>query len=189
MGPIGFAAQRSVDQSLTAFGDVFVQPTLRWNQGVNNYMVYAMTNLPVGAYDRRVSSILGLAIGRSTPAGATPISTRSPANEFSVVSGLTYNFRKPEPGLPERRRLASRLGRLALRDQADAYRAGRLFLSADHRRQRFWRHARRLQIACDRRSGPQIGFLFPVGDMQGYLNLKVYKEVEASTAPRAGMPG
>jgi len=27
--------------------------------------------------------------------------------------------------------------------------------------------------------GPQVGFLFPVGDMQGYLNLKGYKEFAA----------
>jgi hypothetical protein len=27
--------------------------------------------------------------------------------------------------------------------------------------------------------GPQIGYLFPVGDMQGYLNLKGYKEFGA----------
>ena len=28
--------------------------------------------------------------------------------------------------------------------------------------------------------GPQIGFLFPVGDMQGYLNLKGYGEFDAA---------
>lgn len=27
--------------------------------------------------------------------------------------------------------------------------------------------------------GPQVGVLFPVGDMQGYLNLKGYKEFGA----------
>ena len=27
--------------------------------------------------------------------------------------------------------------------------------------------------------GPQIGFIFPVGDMQGYINLKGYKEFAA----------
>ena len=27
--------------------------------------------------------------------------------------------------------------------------------------------------------GPQIGFVFPVGDMQGYLNVKGYKEFGA----------
>jgi hypothetical protein len=31
--------------------------------------------------------------------------------------------------------------------------------------------------------GPQIGYLFPVGDMQGYLNLKGYKEFDAEHRP------
>jgi hypothetical protein len=31
--------------------------------------------------------------------------------------------------------------------------------------------------------GPQIGYLFPVGDMQGYLNLKGYKEFDAANRP------
>jgi len=31
--------------------------------------------------------------------------------------------------------------------------------------------------------GPQIGFLFPVGDIQGYLNLKGYGEFDAANRP------
>ena len=60
LGPIGFATERSVSQSLNAFGDVFVQPTLRWNQDVHNYMIYGMTNIPVGAYSSARLVNLGL---------------------------------------------------------------------------------------------------------------------------------
>jgi len=31
--------------------------------------------------------------------------------------------------------------------------------------------------------GPQVGFLFPVGGMQGYLNLKAYGEFDGSDRP------
>jgi hypothetical protein len=31
--------------------------------------------------------------------------------------------------------------------------------------------------------GPQVGFIFPVGDLQGYLNLKIYKEFAAEHRP------
>jgi hypothetical protein len=31
--------------------------------------------------------------------------------------------------------------------------------------------------------GPQVGYLFPVGDMQGYLNLKAYGEFDARDRP------
>ena len=31
--------------------------------------------------------------------------------------------------------------------------------------------------------GPQIGFLFPIGDMDGYVNVKAYKEFAAEHRP------
>jgi hypothetical protein len=31
--------------------------------------------------------------------------------------------------------------------------------------------------------GPQIGYIFPVGDMQGYLNLKAYGEFDQANRP------
>jgi hypothetical protein len=31
--------------------------------------------------------------------------------------------------------------------------------------------------------GPQVGYIFPVGDMQGYLNLKAYGEFAAENRP------
>src|SRR5262249_35759847 len=48
LGPIGFATQRTIGDSLTGFGDLFPQAKLQWNSGVHNYMIYGMANLPVG---------------------------------------------------------------------------------------------------------------------------------------------
>jgi hypothetical protein len=31
--------------------------------------------------------------------------------------------------------------------------------------------------------GPQFGYIFPVGDMQGYLNIKAYGEFDAANRP------
>jgi hypothetical protein len=31
--------------------------------------------------------------------------------------------------------------------------------------------------------GPQIGYIFPVGDLQGYLNLKAYGEFDQANRP------
>jgi hypothetical protein len=31
--------------------------------------------------------------------------------------------------------------------------------------------------------GPQVGYIFPVGNMQGYLNLKAYGEFDAANRP------
>jgi hypothetical protein len=38
-------------------------------------------------------------------------------------------------------------------------------------------------------TGRQIGFIFPVGDMQCYFNLKGDWEFAAETGPTAGTPG
>ena len=66
LGPIGFAASRSVGQSLAAFGDVFVQPTLRWNHGVHNVMDYGMTNLPETLAENAV--LIGTSLRLHVPA-------------------------------------------------------------------------------------------------------------------------
>jgi hypothetical protein len=182
LGPIGFAAQRSVDQSLSAFGDVFVQPTLRWNQGVNNYMVYAMANVPIGSYDP--SRLVNLGLGHWSIDGGAGYTYFNPNNgwEFSSVAGLTYNFKNPD---------------LQYQNGIDAH----LDWGVSH----FVTKQMHLglvgyyyqQITGDSGSGatlgdfksrvvglgPQVGFIFPVGDMQGYLNLKIYKEVESVHRP------
>jgi hypothetical protein len=78
LGPIGFATARSISDSLTGFGDVFLQPMLRWNQGVNNYMVYGMMNFPVGAYD--ANRLVNLGLGH-----------------WSIDGGAGYTYFHPQP--------------------------------------------------------------------------------------------
>jgi hypothetical protein len=95
LGPIGFATERSVSQALSAFGDVYVQPTLRWNQGVNNYMVYAMANVPVGAYDPSRLVNLGLGHWSIDAGGGYTYLNPQTGWEFSGVAGFTYNFINP----------------------------------------------------------------------------------------------
>ena len=49
-------------------------------------------------------------------------------------------------------------------------------------RQRFRRSRRLLPVAVAA-TGRQIGFIFPVGNMQGYFNLKGYWELAAENLP------
>ncbi len=182
LGSIGFAAQRSVDQSLAAFGDVFVQPTLRWNQGVNNYMVYAMTNLPVGAYDSTRLVNLGLGHWSIDAGGGYTYFNPQSGNEFSVVSGLTYNFKNPS--LDYQNGIDWHLDWGAshfVTKQMHIGLAGYFYqqITGDSGSGATLGDFKSSVIGA----GPQIGFLFPVGDMQGYLNLKIYKEVEAEHRP------
>ena len=51
LGPIGFATQNSINETPTSFGDPAPQISLKWNEGVNNFMVYSRGGIPVGDYD------------------------------------------------------------------------------------------------------------------------------------------
>jgi hypothetical protein len=182
LGPIGFAAERSINQSMWGFGDVFVQPSLRWNQGVHNYMVYGMANLPVGSYDPSRLVNLGLGHWSIDAGGGYTYFNPQTGWEFSGVAGLTYNFINPD---------------LQYQNGIDAH--------LDWGLSRFVSKQMHLglvgyyyqQLTGDSGSGatlgdfksrvvgigPQAGFLFPVGELQGYLNLKVYKEFAAEHRP------
>ena len=182
LGSIGFAASREIERSLYGFGDVFVQPTLRWNNGVHNTMVYGMVNLPVGAYD--ASRIVNLGLGHWAIDGGAGYTYFNPqtGNEFSVVSGLTYNFKNPD--LEYQNGIDWHLDW-----GASHFLTKQLFVGiAGYAYQQITGDSGAGATLGDFKSrvfgvGPQIGVIFPVGEMQGYLNIKGYKEFEAEHRP------
>ena len=95
LGPIGFATQRSIDQTLWGLGDLYPQMTLRWDKGVHNFMVYGQAYVPVGAYDPM--RIANLGIDHWALDGGFGYTYLNPATgwEASAVTGFTYNFRNP----------------------------------------------------------------------------------------------
>jgi hypothetical protein len=167
---------------MDGFGDVFIQPTLRWNQGVNNYMVYGMMNLPVGAYD--ASRLVNLGLGHWAVDGGAGYTYFNPqtGNEFSVVTGLTYNFKNPDLdyqngigwhldwGASHFITKQVHIGIVGYAYQQITGDSGSGATLGDFKSRVFG-------------VGPQIGFLFPVGEMQGYLNIKGYKEFETEHRP------
>jgi hypothetical protein len=92
LGPIGFATQRNIFDERTVWGDVFFQPTWRINRGVDNFMVYGFTNLPIGAYNPDRLANLGLGHWFIDAGGGYTYFNPQTGWEFSVVAGLTYNF-------------------------------------------------------------------------------------------------
>lgn len=182
LGPIGFATERSVGQSMDAWGDVFVQPTLRWNRGVHNYMVYGMANLPVGAYD--ASRLVNLGLGHwavDAGAGYTYFNPQT-GNEFSAVTGFTYNFKNPSLDYQNGVDWHLDLG-------ASHFVSKQMYVGvAGYAYQQITADSGGPAVLGDFKSrvfgaGPQVGFLFPVGDMQGLLSAKVYKEFGAENRP------
>ena len=66
--------------------------TLKWNNGVNNWMIYLTGDIPVGTYS--TSNLANIGIGHGAIDGGVGYTYFNPqtGNEFSAVTGLTYNL-------------------------------------------------------------------------------------------------
>ena len=97
-GPLVATRQGSISDSLTSVGDLIPQMSVRWNSGVNNWMVYGMGDIPVGNYNS--SNLANLGIGHGAADGGAGYTYFDPktGHEFSVVTGLTYNLLNPSTG-------------------------------------------------------------------------------------------
>ena len=94
-GAISFLRSPTIGNSVTGFGDLYPQAFLRWNAGVNNYMVYMTGDIPVGAYDSTRLSNIGIGHGAvDGGAGYTYFDPKT-GHEFSGVLGFTYNGTNP----------------------------------------------------------------------------------------------
>ena len=182
-GPLGNSISGSRSDNRTTLSDVFYQGTLKWNQGVNNEMVYIAGNIPSGTYD--ASRLANLSFGFpavDVGAGYTYLDQKT-GHEFSVVGGITYSAENPD--------LQYQNGIDAHLDWAVSQfvsknvligAAGYYFqqLTADSGPGATLGPFRGMAVGV----GPQIGFLFPVGDYQGYLNIKGYADVAVENRPQ-----
>src|SRR5262249_19492750 len=66
--------------------------TLRWNNGVHNYMTYITGNIPVGVYDSTRLSNVGIGHSAIDAGGGYTYLNPQTGHEFSGVLGFTYNF-------------------------------------------------------------------------------------------------
>ena len=181
-GNVPFARSDFVADKTWGFGDLIPVFQLRWNAGVHNYMTYITGDIPIGAYQSTRLSNIGIGHGAiDAGAGYTYFNPQT-GHEFSGVLGFTYNFK----------------------NTATQYQNG-VDMHFDWGASQFLSKEVMVglvgyvykEIGCDSGSGdrvgcfqsqvfgvgPQIGFLFPVGDMQGYLNFKGYKEFAAENRP------
>jgi len=178
VGGFDFTRSASVAGSVTGFGDLYPVAALRWNQGVNNFMIYATGDIPVGAYDS--TRLVNMGIGHGAIDGGAGYTYLNPqtGHEFSAAGGFTYNLKNPDTqyqsGVDFHLDLA-----------ASQFLTKQLFVGiVGYTYQQVTADSGGLPILGDFKSrvsgvGPQIGYMFPVGGMQGYLNLKGYKEFDA----------
>jgi hypothetical protein len=182
VGPLAVTRQGSLSDSVTSFGDLYPMATLRWNSGVNNWMTYVTGDIPVGAYDS--SNLANLGIGHGAIDGGAGYTYFNPqtGHEFSAVTGLTYNLTNPNTNYQSG--VDWHLDWDASQFLTQQVLVGLVGYAYK-------------EVGCDSGSGdligcfqsqvlgvgPQVGFIFPVGGMQGYLNFKGYGEFDGSDRP------
>lgn len=181
-GPFAVTRMGSIGDSVTSVGDLYPQVTLKWNQGVHNFMTYATGDIPVGAYDPNRLANLGIGHGAIDGGGGYTYFDPQAGHEFSAVAGFTYNFRNPDTQYRSGVDFHVDWG-------ASQFLSKQLFVGlVGYAYQQITDDSGQNPILGGFRSrvigvGPQIGYLFPVGDMQGYLNLKGYGEFAAENRP------
>ncbi len=181
-GPRGNTISGSASSTITGVGDLIPVATLKWNQGVHNYMTYLTGDIPVGDYE--AGRLANLGIGHGAIDGGIGYTYFDPTkgHEFSGVAGLTYNVTNPETQYKNGIDFHFDWGASQfLTKQLQIGLVGYAYQ----------------QISCDGGSGdrvgcfesrvfgvgPQFGYIIPLGEWQGYFNLKGYKEFGAENRP------
>lgn len=182
VGPFAATRMGSIGDSITSVGDLYPQATLKWNAGVHNFMTYLTGDIPVGAYDPTRLANIGIGHGAIDGGGGYTYFNPQTGHEFSVVSGFTYNFKNQDTQYQNGIDFHIDWGASQfLSKQVFVGLVGYLYQQAtdDFGQNPMFGGFRSRVVGV----GPQIGYLFPVGDMQGYLNLKGYGEFDAANRP------
>jgi len=180
--PFSLLRTDSIGDSVTGFGDLYPRASLKWNFGVNNFMTYVTGDIPVGAYSSTALANLGLGQGAIDGGAGYTYFNPATGHEFSAVTGLTYNFTNPATNYQSGVDWHLDWGASQfLSQQVHIGLVGYVYqqLTADSGQAPILGEFKSRVLGI----GPQIGLIFPVGDMQGYLNLKGYKEFAAENRP------
>jgi len=181
-GPIVVTRTGVLEGALVSYGDLAPFAELLWSHGVNNYMAYVTGNIPVGDYDPLRIPNIGLGHGAIDVGGAYTYFNTATGNEFSGVAGFTYNLANPDTQYRSGIDFHFDWG-------ASHYLTKQLFVGiAGYAYQQITDDSGQNPILGGFRSrvfgvGPQIGYSFQVGDMQGSLSLRGYGEFGAANRP------
>jgi hypothetical protein len=181
-GPRGNSISGIRADSTTNFTDLFPQVSLKWNQGVHNFMAYATGDIPVGPYSLDSLSNTGLGHGAIDGGGGYTYFDQKNGHEFSAVAGLTYNFENPNTQYQNgvdfhfdwgasqflNKNVHVGLVGYVFQQVTGDSGVGATLGSFESR------------VAC---VGPQIGFIVPLGSASAYINVKGYKEFAAENRP------
>jgi hypothetical protein len=179
-----FAARTGMIQdALTSYGDIVPTATLRWNSGVNNFLTYVTGDIPAGDYNPMRLANIGIGHGTIDSGGAYTYLNPASGNEFSATAGFTYNFKNPDTQYRSGIDFHFDWG-------AAHFISKQVFIGVGgYAYQQITDDSGQNPILGGFRSrvlgvGPQIGYNFPVGGMQGFLGLRGYGDFDvANRAP------
>ena len=182
VGPLVTTRTGVLEDSLIAFGDLYPTLKLKWNSGVNNFMVYGAGDIPVGAYDPNRLANIGIGHGAIDFGGGYTYFNPATGNEFSGVAGFTYNFKNPDTQYQSGIDFHFDWG-------ASHFLSKQVFVGlVGYAYQQVTDDFGQPPVLGGFRSrvlgvGPQIGYIFPVGDKQAFLGAKAYGEFDAANRP------
>jgi hypothetical protein len=172
-GGLAATRQGSIEDARDGFSDLYPSATLRWNNGVHNWMVYGTGDIPVGTYDSSRLANLGIGHGAANAGVGYTYFDPKTGHEFSFVTGLTYNLVNPSTGYQNGIDWnldwgLSQFVTKTLQIGAVGYFYNQITPDSGC-----------LPALCPFESrtmgiGPQIGMIFPSTSFQTYLNVKGY---------------
>ena len=179
-----FSVSRSValQQDTLGLTDIIPMFANRWNAGVNNYMVYLTGDIPVGLYSS--SNLANTGLGHSAIDGGVGYTyfDQKAGHEFSAVAGLTGNFENHSTNYTSGIDFHLDWG-------AAQFLSKQVFVGlVGYVYDQITPDSGCAPILCPFESrvigiGPQFGYIFPVGTMQGYFNIKGYGEFDNNARP------
>src|SRR5262249_12720082 len=177
-GPGGASLSGSSSDYVVGLGDLYPAASLKWNRDVHNFMVYATTGVPVGVYDPTRLASMGLGHWAADAGAGYTYLNEQVGFEWSAVVGFTYNFINPYTQF-----------RIVIDAHLDwaisPYLTDKLHIGAvGYVYNQVTGDSGASPVLGGFRSrvagiGPQIGFFFPIGEREGYLNLRGYSEFDA----------
>ena len=93
--PFSLLRTDNISDTVTGFGDLYPQASLKWHFGVNNFITYVTGDIPVGNYNSTSLANLGIGHGAIDAGGGYTYLNPATGHEFSAVAGFTYNFLNP----------------------------------------------------------------------------------------------
>ena len=181
-GPFSVTRQGSISQTTTGLGDLYPQAIIRWNSGANNWMVYGTGDIPAGDYNSGNLANIGIGHGAVDTGGGYTYLNPQTGHEFSAVTGFTYNLINPSTNYQNGVDWHLDWG-------ASQFLTKQILVGAvGYVYQQITSDSGCNPTLCPFESrvigvGPQIGYIFPVGNLQGYVNLKAYWEFDAQNRP------